>query len=106
MKTLNLIPDHIPTIEENLRSEDIGAAELFAVSNNEAMFELLGLDLLLEEFSQNIYYNIVKRHMTIQEDRAQSSGAVERAMEALKNMDKPQARDEMYDKQCVLQIIL
>ena len=106
MKTLNLIPDHIPTIEDNLRSEDIGAAELFAVSNNEAMFELLGLDLLLEEFSQNIYYNIVKHHKTILEDRAKSSGAAERAAEALKNMDKPQARDEMYDKQCVLQIIL
>ena len=99
LKTLNMIPDHIPTIEENLRSEDIGAAELFAASNNDAMNELLGLGLLVYEFNEDIYYNIVKRHKIIQEDRAQSSGAAERALEALKNMDKPQARDEMFDKQ-------
>ena len=87
-------------MEKNLRSEDIGAAEIFAVSNSKDMNELLGVVLLLDAYNEVIYYNIVKRHKTIQEDRAQSSGAVERAMEALKNMDKPQARDEMYDKQC------
>ena len=56
---------HIPTMEENLRSKDIDATKLFAASNREdpseriwihsnskVMNELLGLDLLLDEFNQ------------------------------------------------------
>jgi len=82
-------------IEKNLRSGNVDAAQLFAVSNIKDMADLLGV----HESWGRFYYNLVKNHKAIQDDRAQSSGAAVRAAEALKKMDKPSVRRELYELQ-------
>ena len=64
-KTLNVNPH---TIEKNLRSGNVDAAQLFAVSNIKDMNDLLGV----HESWGHYYYNLVKKHKAIQDDRTHS----------------------------------
>ena len=98
-ETLGINPggNSLTTIKENIEKEKVDAAKLFAVFDGDAMHKLL--DPTMHKDWGKVFYNIVQNHKALQDDRAQSSGAAALAAEALKHMDNPAVRHELFELQ-------
>mmetsp|Transcript_149 Transcript_149/g.187 ORF Transcript_149/g.187 Transcript_149/m.187 type:complete len:702 (+) Transcript_149:221-2326(+) len=100
-KCLNVQPKKLPTMEENIRKKKINASKLFAIPDGKTMLASLGVSDMADGWGL-LFYNLMKYHQKIQDDRKQSSGAAERAAKALNKMDNKTVRHTLYDLQCKL----
>eukprot|EP00592_Proboscia_alata_P029738 CAMPEP_0194446954 /NCGR_PEP_ID=MMETSP0176-20130528/128731_1 /TAXON_ID=216777 /ORGANISM="Proboscia alata, Strain PI-D3" /LENGTH=978 /DNA_ID=CAMNT_0039273741 /DNA_START=121 /DNA_END=3057 /DNA_ORIENTATION=+ len=94
---LGVRSDRSKTIKQNLQNSNTNATALFNIPDAKSMGNLL--DPLMHEDWGEIFQNIVQTHAIIQKDRMQSKGAVQRAAEAIKNMDNSSIRRKLFKLQ-------